>query len=207
MQTHGTNNLFIISGPSGVGEDSVISGLETLMPIERVITTTTRLPREIESQGNPYYFVSRESFLEGIEQGTFVEYANEYNDQFYGVTKKEIERVIQSGKIGIWKIEWKGVITAKKLFPGIQAILLTVSDISILEQRIRRRSSVTEAYIDERMKYTKEWLSHKDLYDYVVYNEEGKLNQTIKEVEAIIKSHVFSDEKSSKHGSHEPALE
>ncbi|PIR95197.1 guanylate kinase, partial [Candidatus Falkowbacteria bacterium CG10_big_fil_rev_8_21_14_0_10_37_6] len=51
--------IFIISGPSGAGEDSVIDGLKKLLPIERVITTTTRAMRKNESQGNPYYFISQ----------------------------------------------------------------------------------------------------------------------------------------------------
>ncbi|QQS61745.1 MAG: guanylate kinase [Candidatus Moraniibacteriota bacterium] len=190
-------NLFIISGPSGVGEDSVIEGLRERIPIERVITSTTRQPREGESQGVPYYFLSKEDFKKGIEKEIFIEYAKEYNDEYYGVTKEEIERVIQSGKIGIWKIEWKGVITAKKLFPSIQSILLTVSDLSILEKRIQKRGSVSKEYITERMLYTIEWLSHKDIYDYIVYNEEGKLTQTIQEVQTIIENNSLLYKKDS----------
>lgn len=183
-------NLFIISGPSGAGEDSVIEGLKAFFPIERVITTTTRATRAGESQGKPYYFVSPEAFSEGVAKGEFAEYAQEYNDRSYGVTKKELERVINSGKIGIWKIEWKGVITAKKLFPDIIAIFLTVSDITILENRIRRRDpNISEAYIAERRAYTIEWMKHADIYDYTVYNEEGKLSQTLEQVRAIIERH------------------
>ncbi len=181
-------NIFIVSGPSGVGEDSVIDGLAKRLPLERVITTTTREPREGESQGNPYYFITHKEFEQKIQAGDFVEYAQEYNNNYYGVTQEEIKRVTESRKIGIWKIEWKGVITAKKLYPNIIAIFLTVRDLSILEQRIRRRNgSVTEAYIQERMEYTKEWLKHTDIYDYIVYNEENKLEETITHVEAIIR--------------------
>jgi guanylate kinase len=181
-------NIFIVSGPSGVGEDSVIDGLAKRLPLERVITTTTREPREGESQGNPYYFITHKKFEQKIQAGDFVEYAQEYNNNYYGVTQEEIKRVTESRKIGIWKIEWKGVITAKKLYPNIIAIFLTVRDLSILEQRIRRRNgSVTEAYIQERMEYTKEWLKHTDIYDYIVHNEENKLEETITHVEAIIR--------------------
>lgn len=182
------SNIFIVSGPSGVGEDSVIDGLTKKLPIERIITTTTREPREGESQGNPYYFITHKGFEQKIQAGKFVEYAQEYNNNYYGVTQEEIKRVAESKKIGIWKIEWKGVITAKKLYPDIVAIFLTVRDLSILEQRIRRRNgSVTEAYIQERMEYTKEWLKHTDIYDYIVYNEENKLEETIDHVETIIR--------------------
>jgi len=181
-------NLFIVSGPSGVGEDSVIEGLKSVLPIERVVTTTTREMREGEFQGNPYYFISTEEFQEKIVRGEFVEYAQEYNDNFYGVTKEEIERVANSGNIGIWKIEWRGVVTAKKLFPGIVAIFLTVSDLAVLEDRIRRRKpDVSEEYLRERMEYTREWLKHTDIYDYTVYNEENELEKAIQDIAEIIR--------------------
>lgn len=185
------NNLFILSGPSGVGEDSVIEELSKTLPLERVITTTTRKPRENESQGNPYYFISKQNFEEKIQQGKLVEYAQEYNDNYYGVTREEIDRVQNLPKIGIWKIEYKGVMTAKKIFPHIIAIFLIVSDLNILEARIRRRyDKVSDAYIQERMEYTKEWLRHTDIYDYTVYNEENQLEKAVQEVKRIIEKHT-----------------
>ncbi len=180
-------NLFILSGPSGAGEDSIIEGLKKHLPIERVVTSTTREPRTGESQGNPYYFLSRENFQQKIDAGEMVEYAQEYNNNYYGVTKTEIERVLASGRVGIWKIEWKGVITAKKLYPNICAIFLMTESLEVLEQRIRRRdSNISEEYIQERMNYTKEWLKHEDIYDYTVINKENHLEEAINEVKDII---------------------
>lgn len=187
-----TNTLFIISGPSGAGEDSIINGLSAHIPIERVITTTTRAPRDGETNGNPYYFVSLATFRDGIARKKFVEYAEEYNGHYYGVTTDELERVASSGKVGIWKIEYKGVITAKKLFPSIVAIFIMAPSISVLEQRIRRRDTASEAYIRERMNYTKEWLTHTDIYDHTVINHEGKLEEAITKTVAIIRSHLPS---------------
>jgi len=178
--------LFIISGPSGAGEDSVISGLAKILPIERVITSTTREMRSGESQGDPYYFLEKNDFLKGIEENRFFEYACEYNDNYYGVTHDEIKRVQESDGIGIWKIEYKGVITAKKLIPNIIAILIN-APLDILEARIRFRGEVSEEFIAERIDYTKEWLRHKEIYDYVVENKEGKLDETIQKVLDIIK--------------------
>jgi guanylate kinase len=188
------SKLFIISGPSGAGEDSIITRLKKIMPIERVITTTTRSPRPGESNGDPYYFISPAEFQADIKQKKFFEYAQEYNDNYYGVTFEEIERVKNSGKIGIWKIEYKGVITAKKLLPGITAILIN-APLKTLEQRIRRRDRVTEKFVAERIRYTEEWLKHKDIYDYEVTNEEGKLEEAIQKVVKIIKQSAFLDKK------------
>lgn len=194
MNNSPLTNVFILSGPSGAGEDSIIEGLKSVLPIERVVTSTTRAPREGESQGNPYYFLSRETFETGIAKGEFVEYAEEYNNNLYGVTRAEIERVANSGRIGIWKIEWKGVITAKKLYPGICAIFLMTENLEILEKRIRRRDpNVTEEYIRERMEYTQEWLKHQDIYDYTVINRENQLQKAIEEIRTIILSKRSSD--------------
>lgn len=183
------NNIFIISGPSGAGEDSVIDGLEKILPIERVITTTTRQMRPGETSGKPYYFISHKDFTELIKQKKFLEYAEEYNDNYYGVTHNEINRVKMSGKIGLWKIEYKGVITAKKLMPEITAIFIG-APLKILEKRIRKRDNVTEKFVQERLRYTKEWLKHLDIYDHLVENKEGKLNLTIKQVAEIISKKI-----------------
>lgn len=183
-------NIFIISGPSGSGQDSIIEGLRRDFEIERVITTTDRPMRLGEGQGYPYYFISTDEFQQKIVDGAFLEYAQEYNGRYYGVTAAEIERVSRSGKIGIWKIEYQGVLTAKKLFPGIVAIMINTPDLGTLERRIRGRDkNRSEKYIRERMEYTREWLKHKDIYDYEVINADGHLGLAIDEVARIIRKY------------------
>lgn len=185
------SKIFIISGPSGAGEDSVIEGLKKYFQVERVITTTTRSTRTGESQGKPYYFINQEEFEKKIEQDKLAEYAQEYNNNFYGVTKDELERVKNSGNIGLWKIEYKGVITAKKKFPEIKSIYIAPPSLDILKQRILKRNpDVSEEYLKERMDYTKEWMKYKDFYTYKVVNEEGKLDETIEKVANIIKKNL-----------------
>lgn len=182
-------NIVIISGPAGSGKDAIIDGLEKLLPTERIVTTTTRTSREGESDGHPYYFISREQFEKSIAQHDFAEYSVNENDAYYGVTKEELERVAHSGCIGIWKIDWKGVIAAKRLFPQIPAIFIEVP-VEILESRLRSRDKEKgEKYFEERMSYTKEWLKHTDIYDYTIKNEQGKLDEAIQKVGEIIKRH------------------
>ena len=186
-----SSNIFIISGPSGSGQDSVADGLKKYLNIERVVTSTTRSMRSGESQGNPYYFISQEEFEQKIKNDELAEYAQEYNDKFYGVTKDELERVANSGKIGIWRIEYKGVLTAKKKFPEIKSIYIAPPSLEILKQRILKRDPGTsEEYLEERMKYTKEIMAHAHIYDYQVVNEEGKLDETIEKVAEIIKENL-----------------
>jgi len=181
------NTIFVISGPSGSGQDSVIAELKKIIDIESVVTTTTRLMRPGEEQGKPYYFISKDEFEQGIKANKYIEFAKEYN--YYGVTAEEIERVKNSGKIGLWKVEYQGAITAKKLFPGIKAILIT-APLDILEQRIRQRDNATEVFVQDRMKYTKEFLEHRNIYDYEIENVQGKLEKTVRKVQEIIQNNI-----------------
>lgn len=186
------DNVVIISGPSGAGEDSVIDGLSKYATVNRIITTTTRAMRPGESEGNPYYFVSKEEFEAKIANNEMVEWAKEYNDNLYGVTLAELERVSSLPGIAPWKIEYKGVMTAKKLFPDITSIFLMAESLDILADRIRSRSNVTEEYIAERMAYTEEWLKHEDIYDYKVINRQGKLDEAVREIVEILQKEGYS---------------
>lgn len=180
------SKIFILSGFSGVGKDSIIAGLGRTLPLERVRTTTTRPMRPGESQGHPYYFVSQEEFLRRKQAGEFVEAAQQYNSQWYGVTRAELDRVAGSGRPGIWNIEYQGVLAAKKLFPEMHSILIT-APLDMIERRIRARDAhVSEAYVQERMAYTKQWLKYTDMYDHVVENPDGGLLQAIANIAAII---------------------
>jgi len=184
------DNIVIISGPSGAGEDSVIYGISKLTTVHRVITTTTRKMRSDESAGNPYHFITKEAFEQKIEEGEMVEWALEYNDQLYGVSQKELLRVHSLDGIGIWKIEYKGVMTVQKKYPEIKSILIT-APLEILEDRIKRRGDVSEDHIRDRMEYTLEWLKYTDIYDYKVENKEGLLAVTISEVMDILKKEKY----------------
>ncbi|MCF7820642.1 MAG: guanylate kinase [Candidatus Pacebacteria bacterium] len=174
-------NIVILSGPSGAGEDTIISELSKKINLEKIITTTTRNKRPGEKNGKDYYFISEEEFKEGVKNKIFVEYAKEYNDNYYGVTEKELLRVAKSGKLGIWKIEYKGVITAKKLFPRMKAIFIT-APLYQLKERINSRDGVKTEYIQERMKYTKKWLKHQHIYDFKVINRNGQLKSAVSRV-------------------------
>ena len=182
-------SFFIISGPSGVGLDSIIEGLSAIMPIKRVITTSTRAMRPGESNGHPYYFISSEEFLRKAGKNEFFEFAEEYNHKLYGVTHDEIKRAAASGKIVIWKVEYKGVVAIKRLMPETVAILIN-APIDSIENRLRERDKgASEEYFRERMEYSREWLKHRDIYDYEVVNNADMLDKAINDVAEIIKIH------------------
>ncbi len=182
------SKLFIISGPSGAGEDSIINGVKKKFPIEMIITTSTREIREGESQGNPYYFISKEEFKNGIKNNKFFEWAEQDRGNYYGVTHDEIERIKKIKGFGLWKVDYKGVITLKKISPKIPAILIN-APIEQLENRLRKRDASSDEFIKERLKYAKGWRENRDLFDFEVMNEDGKLEESIEKVAKIIKEY------------------
>lgn len=181
--------IFIISGPSGAGEDSVIEGLRKKMEMNRVITTITRPKRPGEKQGWPYYFVTVKKFKKMIKDNELVEWAIVYGD-YRGCTRREIAR-LQKKKLPIlWKVDWQGVKTIKRAIPQAISIFIAPPSYDVLEKRLIKRDSDSLKTIKARAKHTKEWLKHKHIYDYVVVNQQGKLPTTIKKVQQIIKKHL-----------------
>ncbi|TXH00683.1 MAG: hypothetical protein E6P95_03215, partial [Candidatus Moraniibacteriota bacterium] len=150
-------NIFIISGAAGSGKDSIIEQLTSKLPLKRIVTTTTRSMRPFEKEGDPYYFITRQAFEEELRAGNFIEHSINENGQYYGVTKKELDRVMQEDGIGILRVDWKGVVSIKKLFPAIPALYIS-APLEILERRLRQRDTgKSEQYFEERMAYTREW--------------------------------------------------
>lgn len=178
-------NVFVISGPSGSGQDSIIEALSQEIDVVRVITTTTRKPREGESDGHPYHFVSREKFLS--EKESFVESAESYNQEWYGVTKKDFEAALSCGKIVIWKVDGKGVKRIKELYPNITTFFIEVPE-ETLRKRLQKRDVPSEEYLEARMRYTKEWYKYQQYYDYRIQNKDGKLKEAVNSIKKIIES-------------------
>ncbi len=181
--------IFIISGPSGAGEDAVIDRLKKKIKFNTVITTVTRKKRKGESQGKPYYFVSQEKFKKMLKEKMFVEWAYVYGC-YRGCTYKEIKRLKTAGKPIVWKVDWKGVKSIKKIFPGAVAIFITVPSYQILVRRLEKRGLDSKETIKKREKYTKDWLTQKKLYDYTVINRDNHLNQAVEKIESIIKKSI-----------------
>lgn len=184
------SKIFIITGTSGAGKDSVIEKIKGKnLEFEWVKTTVSRSMREGESEENPYYFVTSEKFKEKIGRGEMIEYALVYG-KYYGGEKKEIERCLATKKPVIWKVDIQGVPTIKKHYPDAICIFISAPSFEALEKRIRGRGKDSEETIQKRMKTAKEEMrdaSTNPLYDHVVVNEEGRLDETAEKVTGIIK--------------------
>lgn len=187
------NKIFIISGPSGAGEDAIIDGLKKKIKFNQLATAVTRKMRVGEKQGNPYHFITVKKFKGMIQNKEFIEWAVVYGD-YRGCPKKEMERVMRLDKPIIWKADWQGVKTAKKIFSDLTvAIYIDIPSYQILEKRLIRRGWDSIQTIKNRKKFTLAWFKHKGIYDYVVTNYEGKLNQTIDQVKKIIEKETTNN--------------
>ena len=180
--------FFILSGPSGAGEDSVIAGLGHHLEFEKVITTTSRPMRTGECQGNPYYFMSRDDFEKGIGENKFVEYAVQDGGNYYGGTYQELDRVKKLNRSVIWKLDWQGAISGKKMFPDAVAIYIYIPP-EVIEKRLRLRGDAEEI-IKARLDFSKGWYENEKIFDYKVENKEGELDKTIDQVVEIIKKNI-----------------
>lgn len=173
--------FFIISGPSGAGEDAVIEGLGRKIKFERVITTVTRAKRAGESEGHPYHFVTIPKFKRMIKNKEFWEWARVYGD-YRGATKKEIARLMRKKILVLWKVDYQGAETIKKKMPEALSVFIYPPSLAVLEKRLIKRGQDSPEVIKKRMPFTKKWLKHRRGYDYVVINRENKLKETIDRV-------------------------
>ncbi|MEN8252154.1 MAG: hypothetical protein ABFQ53_01065 [Patescibacteria group bacterium] len=182
--------LFIISGPSGAGEDSIIKGLRELLNINVPTTTTTRKMREGESEGRPYYFISKESFKKGVLENKFFEWTKQDNENLYGVTHVEIDDVRSKEGVGILKVDYNGVITAKKLLGDDVIAILINCPLNQIAERLKKRDNASEEFVSRRLKYAKGWLENKDVFDYEVINDDGNLEKSVAIVYDIIQKNT-----------------
>ena len=173
--------LLILTGKTASGKDTIIAKiLEKYPNFKKVLTTTTRLPREGEKDGVDYSFISRLEFERKIKNEQFLEYV-EYGGNLYGSEKSRINPKEDL----IWKIDPSMAGKAKQVFPECTVIYITVDDTVVLK-RLKERG-LGKAEIDKRMQEDQKfWDQFKDNYDYIVENVAGKLTETVSEICQII---------------------
>ena len=180
--------LVVLSGPSGVGKDSVIQGLkESGYPFYFVVTATTRDRRPGEEDLVHYEFMLRDEFVEKNEQGYFVESATVYGPgNLYGVPKHQITSKIAAGINPLIKIDVQGAATLKQKIPQSVSIFLVPESIQSLHDRLRSRNADDYAAVQRRLKAATQELDHFPGFDYVVINRTGMLDETVEQIRSII---------------------
>jgi len=180
-------NFFIISGPSGVGKDTIVNGLLKRHPNwSRLTTSTTRSQMEGEPN-RKYRHLSKREFHRLIDQGEIFESAKVHG-QLYGVTKKEIARALKSGKIFVFDLDVQGARGyRKKLGDRCFLIFLKPESLRVLEKRIRkRRRGEGEKEIVRRLEDAKEEMKMAKEFDSIILNPEGRPEEAIEAIEIEI---------------------
>lgn len=179
--------MLVISGPAGSGKGTVNNHLLATGDFVYSVSATTRPPRPGEENGKNYHFITREEFEKRIKSGDMLEYT-EYCTNLYGTPKKEAEEVLASGKNLILEIEVEGASNVKAKYPDAVLILLLPPSFEVQEQRLRNRGTETEEKILLRLARTKEELRSADIYDYVVYNHDGRDAEAAEQIMSIVNS-------------------
>ncbi|HEX2174087.1 MAG TPA: guanylate kinase [Dehalococcoidia bacterium] len=180
--------VVVISGPSGVGKDLVIDELRRSgYPFRRTVTATTRAPRPDEQPGVHYFFYAVDEFERRIADGFFVEYSRVY-DRYYGIPRNQIEEALASGLDVIVKPDVQGAIKLRRLLPAAVLIFLAPESIDQLADRMARRGSETEEEFQRRLAAAQTELDQIAVFDYLVVNREGRLDETVARVRAILQA-------------------
>ncbi len=180
--------LIVISGPSGVGKDSVIKCMkERRLPVQFIVTTTTRTPRPEEQDGVDYSFISKDRFAEMIDNGELLEYAIVYND-YKGIPKSQVREALASGQDVIMRVDVQGAATVRKLCPDALLIFLTTQDEAELVKRLRSRKTESPEELNLRIAMARQETRRIGEFDYVVLNRESRLDEAVDTIEAIIKA-------------------
>ena len=138
--------LFVISGPSGVGKDTIVNEYLKENDAHLSVSATTRNPREGEIHGIHYYFYTNEEFEDRIKKGDFLEYAT-YNNCYYGTPKSKIEEKLNEGINVILVIEVQGAKKVKELIKESVLIFILPPSIEELEERLKVRNLDSEEMI------------------------------------------------------------
>lgn len=179
--------VFVISGPSGVGKDTIKNCLrESGFRIGFCVTATTRPPRPGEAHGRDYLFMTEEEFRSKLDQGQFIEHAVVHGKHLYGIPIEGLRAGMRTGDDVLVTPDVKGAATLRALIPNAISIFLAPANLAELELRIADPGSGRREDLETRMKTAATEMRRMAEFDYVVVNENGKLPESVEAVKAII---------------------
>lgn len=162
--------LFVISGASGVGKSTVLAQVMAGRPDLRFsVSATTRPPRAGEVEGESYYFVTKDKFLNMIENHEFLEY-DAHMDNYYGTPKAQLEEKLRNGSV-ILDIEPNGAFNVRRERPDVVLIFIAPPSLEELESRLRGRGDTSEEQIRVRQARVAWEMEQSKRYDYTVIND------------------------------------
>lgn len=178
--------LIVISGPSGVGKDTVLQRMkERNLPFHYVVTATTRPKRPNETDGVDYFFVSEEEFQRMIDEGELMEHALVY-DEHKGIPKKQVREALDSGKDVVVRVDVQGAGTIRQLEPNAILVFLTTTDEDELINRLKSRRTESPEKLNLRIETARQEYKRIDEFDYKVANRDNELDETVDTILAIV---------------------
>jgi guanylate kinase len=175
--------LVVLSGPSGVGKDTVAARLLERPGRVRVVTATTRPPKAGEKHGLNYLFFTEESFLQKVDEGGFLEYARVFG-HLYGTPFDAVRTYVRQGTTALLLIDVQGARQVRKAAIPALFIFIAPPDIQSLRERLRGRGRDDAEELERRLAEAERELAASSEYDHVVVNED--LDRTVEEIEALI---------------------
>jgi len=187
----------IVSSPSGAGKTTLTTALlkELGDELRFSVSHTTRKPRQNEQDGREYHFVDRAQFIQLIEQGAFLEWA-EVHGNLYGTGRAELERNHRARGI-IFDIDHQGARQIKSSEPDAVAVFILPPSMAVLEQRLRGRASEDEETVQRRFGVALREIEHYGLFDYVLVNEE--LEEATKQLVSIFRAEECRRHRAARH--------
>lgn len=163
--------LFVISAPSGVGKTTICSEvLKSVSHIKFSISATTRAPREGETDGKDYLFLSKDDFLKRVDNNEFAEWAQVYGN-YYGTPVKPVLNSLQNGVDILLDIDVQGGMRIKRYWPQSVLVFVRPPSIEVLTKRLRDRGLDSEEDIEKRLQEFEKEMEYCDRYDYVIIND------------------------------------
>ena len=178
--------LYVIAAPSGAGKTTIVKEiLRTNPELVFSVSATTRYKRENETDGEDYFFFSKEDFRKMIENNELVEYETLFNGDYYGTLRSFVNENLEKNRSVIFDIDVNGALNIKKIY-GERAKLIFIMppDIETLKERLKKRATESPEQISERIKRVDLEIGKKNDFDYIVVNE--NLDKAVTEVQNII---------------------
>ena len=185
IKTKRTGELIIISGTTCAGKDTIVKRL--LTDCDNIVLSTSYTSRKIrpgEKEGEDYFFVTKEEFINKINNDDFLEYALVRDKDYYGTPKKEVIDLLESGKDVILVIDVQGAMIIKDKYPNTLLIFLLAPSMNEIKKRIIKRNTETKEQIIDRFKAAYKELNEVNKYNYVVVNDD--LETCVNKVKSIL---------------------
>jgi guanylate kinase len=178
-----TSKLFVVSAPSGAGKTTLVKSLiKGNENIKCSTSHTTRAPRINEKEGEDYFFVSEEEFINLKENNKFIEYAKVFNN-YYATSREEIEKILRLGLHAILEIDWQGARQVRQSIPKCISIFILPPSKNVLRKRLINRGADDTKTIELRIKEANHDMHQWSDFDYCIINDD--LETAKKEFESI----------------------